>query len=336
MFFAATDYIIFNSDSTCIKLKRNTYTITIYKFNYLFMDFNNEIKNRLLIIQNWLDDNKIGATKEKRENIAWDMFRYVVKHEIVNDIHLIKNKLKLTPFSIQSGNLWEHLLEYFDNNAKFVAFFKDICELTPSGLNTSPNACCGKFELFYRLVRPNSTQPTKGDIMDNGIIYELKGSQVRISDTELTGIEYKKNCSKIFEGHIVGNIVKSGGLIGSNVYEIEKTQHKSHYQTQFAKDLTLSKQLLREYFSRNGWICTEEDIHNIFHNDVWNQDIMQQILLRNMFIKYKQKKEFDTMFIFGNGTNIKIIRDPEDLNKIQITTDYFRINQTGNVGWYIE
>ena len=323
--------------STGIKLKRNTYTIIICKLIlYLFMDFNLQLNNLILIITNWLDDNKIGTTKEKRENIAWEMFRYVVKHDICNDIHLIKNKLKRTPFYIQPGHLWEYLLEYFDNNAKFVAFFKDISELTPSGLNTSPNACCGKFELFYRLVRPNSTQPTKGDIMDNGKIFELKGCQVRISDTELTGIAYKKICSNIFEGHIVGNIVKSGGLIGSKVFEIEKTQHKSHYQTEFAKDLSLSKQLLRKYFSQNGWICTDEDINLIFYNDSWNQDVMQKVILRNMFIKYKQKKEFDTMFIFGNGTNVKIISEPDDLNKIQITTDYFRINQTGNVGWYIE
>ena len=31
-----------------------------------------------------------------------------------------------------------------------------------------------------------------------------------------------KNNTKIFEGHIVGNTVKTGGLKGANVYEIEK------------------------------------------------------------------------------------------------------------------
>jgi hypothetical protein len=54
-----------------------------------------------------------------------------------------------------------------------------------------------------------------------------------------------------------------------------------------------------------------------------------------MYNKYKQKMGFDKMYIFGNGTNVKIIVGPEHLNKIQITNDYFRINQPGNVGWYI-
>jgi hypothetical protein len=171
--------------------------------------------------------------------------------------------------------------------------------------------------------------------MDNGEICELKGCEVRISDTELTGLEYKKKCSKIFEGHIVGNNVKTGGLKGSNVYEIEKKQYKNHYQTEFAKDINVSKKLLGEYFNENGWKCTDDEIDCIFENDTWNQDTMNKIIIRKMYNKYKQKMGFDKMYIFGNGANVKIITGPEHLNKIQITNDYFRINQPGNVGWYI-
>jgi hypothetical protein len=171
--------------------------------------------------------------------------------------------------------------------------------------------------------------------MDNGEICELKGCEVRISDTELTGLEYKKKCSKIFEDHIVGNSVKTGGLKGSNVYEIEKKQYKNHYQAEFAKDINVSKKLLGEYFNENGWKCTDDEIDCIFENDTWNQDIMNKIIIRKMYNKYKQKMGFDKMYIFGNGTNVKIIVGPENLNKIQITNDYFRINQPGNVGWYI-
>jgi hypothetical protein len=299
------------------------------------MDFNTELNNKLSVVRDWLNENKIGATKEKTENVVWEIFRYVVKHGIESDIHAIKEKLKQRECIIGEGNLWEYLLEYFEGNTKIVAFCQDISELTPSGLNTSPNACCGKFELLYRLLRPNSTQPKKGDIMDNGEICELKGCEVRISDTELTGLEYKKKCSKIFEGHIVGNNVKTGGLKGSNVYEIEKKQYQNHYQKEFAKDINVSKKLLGEYFNENGWKCTDDEIDCIFENDTWNQDTMNKIIIRKMYNKYKQKMGFDKMYIFGNGTNVKIIVGPEHLNKIQITNDYFRINQPGNVGWYI-
>lgn len=301
------------------------------------MDFNQELNQRLTLISNWLIENKIGTTEDKVEEIVWQILRCVVKHNIENDIYVIKEKLKQTPFIICEGNLWECLHKYFDNNNnnKYVEFFKDISELTPRGINTSPNACCGKFELLYRLLRPDSQQPKKGDILDNGKIYELKGSEVRICDTELTGNEYKKKCTKLFEGRIIGNTVKTGGLKGSSVYEIEKKQYKEHYQKEFEKDISFSKKLIGEYLDENGWGSTLDEIEYIFENGIWNQDRMKKIILKKMFIKYKQKAEFDKMYIFGDGTNVKIISGPEELNKIQITDDYFRINQQNPVGWYI-
>jgi hypothetical protein len=299
------------------------------------MDFNQELNQRLTLISNWLIENKIGTTEDKVEEIVWQILRCVIKHNIENDIHAIKEQLKQTPFNICEGNLWECLLEYFNNNNKYVAFFQDISELTPRGINTSPNACCGKFELLYRLLRPNSQQPKKGDIMDNGKIYELKGSEVRICDTELIGNEYKKKCTKLFEGHILGNTVKTGGLKGSSVYEIEKKQHKEHYKKEFEKDIQFSKKIIGEYLDENGWGSTLDEIEYIFENGIWNQENMKKIILKKMFIKYKQKAEFDKMYIFGDGTNVKIISGPEELNKIQITDDYFRINQPNPVGWYI-
>jgi hypothetical protein len=288
-------------------------------------------------IQEWLYGAKIGETKKKTEQIAWVILQCVYHHGIQNDdIDIIKEKTKQTPFIIRpDDNIWKDLLEYFDGNNIYVKFFKDISELTPCGLNTSPNACCGKYELLYRLLRPGSKQPKKGDIIDNGEICEIKGCEVRISDTELTGTQYKKNNTKIFEGHIVGNNVKTGGLKGAKVYEIEKEQYKEHYQQEFGKDITKSKKLLCEYFDENGWRCSDEEIDSIFETGVWNQEIMKKIILKKMFIKYQQKSKFNKMYIFGNGTNVKIISNPEDLDKIQIVADYFRINQSANVGWYI-
>jgi hypothetical protein len=300
------------------------------------MDFKTELNNRLSPIHEWLKENKIGSTPDKTKSVAREIFHYVIEHCIENDdISTIREKLKQNPFPITTGNLWEHLLEYFEGNQTYVAFFKDIGELTPCGLNTSPNACCGKFELLYRLLRPKSKQPNKGDITENGEIYELKGCEVRISDTELTGIKYRKNCTKIFEGNITGNTVKMGGLKGENVYEIEKEQYKEHYQMEFGKNILNSKNLLHKYFEKNGWASTNADIDSIFEDDVWKQENMKKLIIKKMFIKYKGKKEFKKMYIFGNGTDVKIISEPEDLDKIKITSDYFRINQPNMVGWYI-
>jgi hypothetical protein len=300
------------------------------------MDFENELKVRLAVIRDWLDANKLGATTEKRETIVWDMFRCVVTHSIESDIPIIRERLQQKPFTIVEGNLWEDLHKYFNGNTKYVAFFKDIRKMTPCGINSSPNACCGKFELMYRLLRPDSTQPTKGDIMDNGEKYELKGCDARIMDKKLTGEQYRKNCAKLFEEHhIAPNNVKTGGLKGKSAYEIEKKQHKEHYQKEFGKDVTKSRQLICACFTENGWECSDMEIGRIFESGAWSQEIMNRVIVEKMFIKYKQEIGFDKMYLLGDGTNVKVICELTDLDKIQIGDDYFRINQPLPVGFYV-
>lgn len=302
------------------------------------MDIYTELNKIVSSICQWLIENNIGSTSNKTEDVAWAILRPVMKHKFVyDDIHFIREKTKQDPFILQPGNLWKHLFEYFGNE-RYVQFFQDISELTPCGLNTSPNACCGKYELLYRLLRPNSRQPKRGDIEDNGEIQEIKGDEVRILDTELTGTRYKQNCKEIFEGHITPNTVSKGGLKGENVYEIEKKQYRQHYQTEFQKNIPLSKMKLYKYFNQNGWgDITDPELDSIIEdNGTWNQDKMNKVILKYMFIKYKKTKKFQKMYIFGDGTDVKIICDTEDLDKIQITADYFRINQPNPVGWYIK
>ena len=76
--------------------------------------------------------------------------------------------------------------------------------------------------------------------------------------------------------------------------------------------------------------------NKIFENNIYNQDYYQRILLNDFFNKYKNSMQFDKLFIMGTGDNIKIISTDEDLKKVHIYADYFRINQNNLIGWYIE
>jgi hypothetical protein len=222
-----------------------------------------------------------------------------------------------------------------------VQFSRRIAELTPVGLNTSPNACCGKYELLVRLLLPTAKQPNKGDISHEGQIYEIKGREVKIEDVSLTGKTYKTNCDGVFSGQIEGNVIKTGGLSGKVAYEIEKRAHREYYKQQFDKDIPKSMTLLSKYLEVNGWDCTEEEVERIFCDGDgggdrgWNQDAMNKLILTKMFIKYKTAQGFDKMYVFGDGTDVKVICDPSDLEQIRITNDFFRINQAHKVGWYI-
>ena len=68
----------------------------------------------------------------------------------------------------------------------------------------------------------------------------------------------------------------------------------------------------------------------------YQQEVYQRILLNDWFEKYKARMSFDKLMIFGDGKNVKIIQNTEQLSNCRITSDYFRIAQTTNLGWYIQ
>lgn len=293
----------------------------------------------LKLVTAWLIKNEIGKTKEKKTDIAWSIFRYLHENQITeSELELLINFINDNEFILKEGNIWDNLDCYF-KNTKYLNLFKDIYNLTPPGLSTSPNAACGKGELFYRLLRPKSRQPNRGDIIDNSIKKELKGCEARISSLTITGKEYKKITDDLFDGIITGNIPKTGGLKGKYCYEIEKSQYKSYYESEFKKiDLPtriIKFEKLLENLNIEGDIPSK--VAQITHSEcAFNQYNYQRVLLEDWYSKYKKSNNFQELIFLGKGDNVKIIKETSDLDKLEICNDYFRINQNGLIGWYVE
>ena len=297
------------------------------------------IKNdyELPIIE-WLKFNNIGANSEKTTQIAREIFWCAADNLMTNDdFQYMRSFIDVKPFMFEEGNLWDRITIYFESD-KYTNFLKQIFHLTPNGLNTSPNACAGKGELLYRLLRPTSKQPSSGDILDNDLKIEIKGNEVRMSSLDITGKDYKNITSRTFNEHIQGNTISRGGLRNQVAYEIEKKQYNEFYKTEFATNeletnIKLFEKLLSE-LKINGDIATMSK--NIFENGHYNQECYQKILLNDFFTKYKNNMQFDKLMIMGTGNDVKIISNEDDLQKVSIYADYFRINQTGLIGWYIQ
>jgi hypothetical protein len=290
-------------------------------------------------LNQWLCENKIGKDDKKRINIARDLFWSCCDTGITEeDLAIIKKKLSESEFVFQPGNLWQQLDTFFASS-KITNFMKHVATLTPTGLNTSPNACCGKYELLYRLLRKKSFQPNKGDINDKGVIIELKGQLVRISSHDIIGCKYKSITDRIFNGKIKGNIVKSGKLKGKIVFEVEKSSHFLHYQNQFKlRTPEECQQLMCQLLATlqiNGNLAEMSKKIMTNSND-YQQEIYQRILLNDWFEKYKARMSFDKLMIFGDGNDVKIIENTDQLANCSITNDYFRIAQSINIGWYIK
>lgn len=303
--------------------------------NQLDINLFGETSTIVTTLINWLNRNSIGSSKEKRKCIARDIFWVVCDNNMtLDDIINIENYIKTHSFELIEGNLRETLLNYF-GNSKFVEFMLKISQLIPTGLDTSPNAKCGKFELMMRLLRPNSRQPSKGDFMEDGDIHEIKGNQVRISSLKLTGYQYDNMTTSIFNGHFRPNIVKSGDKKDKHVFEIEKKQYEEHYKLEFAKNPQLAKSLVSQLL--DNLEITQYDIDDIFRDNVWDREKYVWTLVKDFFKKYKEDGGFRDIFFFGDGSNVKIITTSDDLvSKCELGSDFFRISQPVKIGWYIK
>lgn len=287
------------------------------------------------VINKWMSDNEICKHNDKKNSLCWDIIKCMYESDLgPDDFKEIIEKCKNNDITITEGNLWEKLKGHFEE--KHITFLKCISNMCPRGLSTSPNADVGKFELFYRLVRPESRQPSKGDISDNGVKIEIKGSQIRLF-SDKSGKCYIKETNQLFKNKgISGNVPKNGGLKGKEQFEIEKSQYQEYYSDQFCKDIPKSKTILKEYFKIHDINYSGNDIEDMFKNKGWNQSILQKLWLKKMFNVTMKKNGADKMIIFGDGTNVKILDSIDKLNQFKIDTDYFRINQDTPVGYYIE
>ena len=285
-------------------------------------------------INKWIDDNNICKNADKKRDLFWDIFQCIIDSEIeLHDYIDIINICDKNDIIIEEGNIWDKLKLYFkDNHIKFLKFISNKC---PRALSSSPNADCGKWELFYRLIRPKSRQPNKGDIYDNNVKLDLKGEEVRLFANK-TGKKYIKDTNKIFKfKDITGNIVKKGGLKGSEQFEIEKTQYRDHYKEQFRKDISKSKSLIREYMAVHSIEYSEDELEQMFKDDIWDQSILHKLWLKKMYKDTMKNNGCEKLIIFGNGSNVKILDSIDKLKNFRINNDYFRINQLANIGFYI-
>jgi len=305
----------------------------------------NSIEGMITSIISWLSNSKIGKEDTKREQIAQSLFWTILENDItVELIEAIQLSLRTFPFQFANGHVYEQLDNYMQANnlQQFTtSFWENVAELTPSGLNTSPTACCGKYELLYGILRPNSEQPNKGDAVDEGSVIEIKGTETRIFSPDVSGLEYIKTTNAIFGKDFEGNSTETKIWENQKVFEIEKTINKDHYSEQFAKNPIKARELIEIYLIKNKFIEGSENaskaaIRIISDTGEFAQDVLQYTILSTFFEKYKEQQGFDKMIVFGDGTNVKIIETVRDLfNHFEIDKDFFRIGQSHKLAWYI-
>ena len=246
-----------------------------------------------------------------------------------------KDRVVNIDFFKRGGNLFEHYIK-----PKWATFAKELFTQRSIGLGT-PNAASGEGELMFLFLSKNIKKPTRGDLSIAGEIIELKGEKsVRVMG-EIRGSDFRKRTLEVCkEFKLTPN---KAHITNLNAVEIEKSQHLAHWKNELSK---LSLQRQKEFIGR--WLnCLNEENHNdsvtrIFKKGSFDHDIFIREIIKILYAIMVRSGNFDKFIILGDGPNSKIIsRDVRDFDKkvddgeIVPISDYFRVNQNYNIGWYI-
>lgn len=245
-----------------------------------------------------------------------------VKEGRVIDISLFEN----------GGNVWNYINEKWHN------FAKALWRQRSAGLGT-PNAASGEGELMFIFLSPEIKKPTKGDLYINGKNIELKGDGVRVSG-KVSGKEFRKKTLEVCKKY--GLQPNKAYKTNKDACEIEKIQHIDHWNNQMREFLNENQQ--KEFITE--WLmCIDGKEHcvNKIFEDGFNHKTFVKEITKILYGTMVDDRSFDKFVILGDGNNVKVISgDKNDFNRkidegeIIIGSDYFRINQTYNIGWYVE
>jgi len=301
-------------------------------------------------IPDLLNLTRLTQNKKKIKSITSAIYNCMCETRLKFSIlqKVINYLYEISIFTFTGGNIFnilqEHLLQSTDpkineNINYIIEFFKLISEQTPSGLSTSPNAGCGKFELLYHILYKSSKIPKKGDIVHDGKKIEIKGCHVKIQSDSVNGTTYYQKMMKLStEFSYPPHECKCKKYEES--FEPEKRMKNEYFKPLFEKDVNKSKQFHKKWFGAMSIKLTEEENNRIHQNNKWNLSEVRKLI----FYKFaEQKWSYNTLWLCGNGTNIKIINSLTDLknklqtNEIEINNDdYFRIAQNYTIGLYLK
>ena len=123
--------------------------------------------------------------------------------------------------------------------------------------------------------------------------------------------------------------------------ELEKQQHETHWNNELNK-LSFND---RVSFVSDYLKCINDSDFNVislFKDGNLDFKELKKTIVKLLYKSMINDRLFDKFIILGDGSNVKIIGN--DINKfsndidngvIEIKSDYFRINQDINIGWYI-
>lgn len=280
---------------------------------------------------------KRNATQKKKDSILDSLIAAIIRsdtpfEDVISCIDDVKeDKVLDLEFFEKGGNINNYI------NEKWLNFAMALWRQRSVGLGT-PNAASGEGELMFIFLSPKIIKPTRGDLQIDNEIIEIKGESVRISG-KISGKDFRNKTLLVCEKYgLVPNIANRTNL---ESVEIEKQQHEIHWMYELNK-LSIDDRIS---FVSNYFKCIDGndfDASFLFKNGLLNFNELRNSIVKILYRSMVNDRSFDKFIVLGNGTNAKILsndlmkfNDSIDNGIIEVKSDYFRINQDVNIGWYI-
>jgi len=173
---------------------------------------------------------KKNAFEKKKESILDSLLISVIRANLsIEDIkecikEVNENKIVNVEFFDNGGNLFKDYIK-----PKWVTFAKELFRQRSGGLGT-PNSASGEGELMFLFLSNKIKKPTKGDLLINGEIVELKGEKDIRVFAEIRGNDFRKKTLEICKKF---NLNPNKAKISKKeIYavEIEKPQHLIYWE----------------------------------------------------------------------------------------------------------
>ena len=297
----------------------------------------NELENILLEHCYEMSILRRDANQKKKDSILDSLIAAIIRSETpfedvvlcINDVK--EDKVINLDFFKDGGNIDIYI------NTKWLKFAKSLWRQRSVGLGT-PNAASGEGELMFIFLSPKIIKPTRGDLSINDESIEIKGEDVRVNG-KISGKNFRTQTLSICNKF--GISPNTANRTNLPAVEIEKQQHETHWINELNK-LSIEDRIsfISDYFK-----CIDGndfDASFLFNNGILDFKELRKSIVKLLYKSMVSDRSFDKFIILGDGSNAKILGS--DLNKfnedvdngvIEVKSDYFRINQDANIGWYI-
>lgn len=242
-------------------------------------------------------------------------------------IRMAKRRFQRIELPVADGDVWWRLGNHVDGlpqPASTYEFLRKVADIAPPWISKGPLASAGKFELFYRMTRPGCGWPKSGDVLDRNRVIEIKGQNGQLIHPTITGLSHHTASLDAFSpyGFTPNSIKYRDGSVRAS-FEVIKPSVQEFYSKQFMERYLAANESLAQYLTFMGLCdncCSLDRAHDMLQSSDGFGDPLRKAWLDAIYDENKRsKRAFDRLIVFGDGTNVKVIDDKDDLSKLNIT-----------------